>query len=91
MLRQTSVQSAGGDGQSKEGNRFNTLSLLLFDLLDRDHDHIVRERDVLELLKRFDEDLDGKVDVTEFVGGLTALIEEESRYGGLRPLVDAIV
>ena len=90
-LRQTPVQASLDQGQSREERRYSELALLLFDLLDRDRDHEVHTGDGEALVRRLDGDGDGRISVQEFRRGLSTLLTEDSRTGGLKDRVDTLL
>lgn len=89
-LRQTPVQAARNSLQSIEEQRFEALSLVLFDLLDWDMDHELREEEVNAGIRSLDADGDGRVTIQEFRKGVTAVLAETTREK-LKNRVDQLV
>ena len=90
-LRQTPVQASLDQEQSREERRYSQLALILFDLLDWDKDHEVKEGDGEALLRRVDKDGDGHVSVQEFRSGLGALLTEVPYHSALKDRIDALL
>lgn len=88
-LRQTPVQAALDQGQSREEQRYSELALFLFDLIDRDRDHEVHIGDGEALVRRLDKDGDGRISIQEFRRALSTILTEES--GGLKDRVDTLL
>lgn len=90
-LKQTPVQASLDQGQSKEERRYSQLALILFDLLDWDKDHEVKEGDGEALLRKIDKDVDGRVSIQEFRSGLGALLTEAPYHSALKDRIDDLL